>query len=239
MPPDSSTEPTRAALTDAPVGRFPECLSYLRDDLRSGFLVFLIALPLCLAISLASGFPPIAGLFTAILGALLTSFISNAEMTIQGPAAGLIVIVFGCVQDFGGDGMMGGFTDRDRTAYQAALAVGVVAALLQIGFALLRGGILADFFPEAVVHGMLAAIGLIIILKQIPVALGVTATGEPLELLRHLPSYWLEANPAVAPIGLVSLAIMFGCVVFSSTIFQAEDRAFASDRAGGCDPDGD
>jgi MFS superfamily sulfate permease-like transporter len=192
-----------------------------------------------LAISLASGFPPIAGLFTAILGALLTSFISNAEMTIQGPAAGLIVIVFGCVQDFGGDGMMGGFTDRDRTAYQAALAVGVVAALLQIGFALLRGGILADFFPEAVVHGMLAAIGLIIILKQIPVALGVTETGEPLELLRHLPSYWLEANPAVAPIGLVSLAIMFGCVVFSSTIFQAEDRAFASDRAGGCDPDGD
>jgi MFS superfamily sulfate permease-like transporter len=210
MSPESPRTPIRTSDQDIPLGTFPQCLAYLKNDLKSGFLVFLIALPLCLAISIASGFPPLAGVFTAILGAILTSMISNAEMTIKGPAAGLIVIVLGCVQDFGGDGMTGGFTDKDMMAYQAALAVSVVAASLQIGFALLRGGILGDFFPGAAVHGMLAAIGIIIMLKQFPVALGVSAKGEPLELLRHLPNYVLEANPAIATIGLTSLAIMFG-----------------------------
>jgi MFS superfamily sulfate permease-like transporter len=210
MSPESPRTPIRTSDQDIPLGTFPQCLAYLKNDLKSGFLVFLIALPLCLAISIASGFPPLAGVFTAILGAILTSMISNAEMTIKGPAAGLIVIVLGCVQDFGGDGMTGGFTDKDMMAYQAALAVSVVAASLQIGFALLRGGILGDFFPGAAVHGMLAAIGFIIMLKQFPVALGVSAKGEPLELLRHLPNYVLEANPAIATIGLTSLAIMFG-----------------------------
>jgi MFS superfamily sulfate permease-like transporter len=210
MIPDSQSPVAPRTKEAVPVGRFPECLRYLKNDLKSGFLVFLIALPLCLAISIASGFPPLAGIFTAILGAILTSLISNAEMTIKGPAAGLIVIVLGCVQDFGGDGMAGGFSDKDMMAYQAALAVSVIAAALQILFALLRGGILGDFFPGAAVHGMLAAIGFIIMLKQFPVALGVTAKGEPLELLRHMPNFLLEANPAIATIGLTSLAIMFG-----------------------------
>lgn len=194
---------------EIPIGNATGFVRYLRQDLTSGFLVFLIALPLCLGISLASGYPPLAGIFTAIVGSILTTFISNSELTIKGPAAGLIVIAIGCIKDFGGNGAEGGFTDIDMHAYQAALAVGVVAAVLQMGFGLFRAGILGEFFPLSAVHGMLAAIGVIIILKQFPVALGVSGEGAPLELVRKMPQLIRDANPAIATIGTVSLLIMF------------------------------
>lgn len=203
-----SHAPVQPLAGDVPRGRWPECLSSTRADAISGFLVFLIALPLCLGISLASGFPPIAGVFTAIVGALVTSFISNSELTIKGPAAGLIVIVLGAMQSFGYTG--GGDPDADFQAYRMAIAVGCVAGLLQVAFGLLRAGALSDFFPTAVVHGMLAAIGFIICLKQLPVVFGQKAKGEPLEILRELPEKILHLNPAITVIGLTSLAILFG-----------------------------
>ena len=195
---------------DVPRGNAAGFIKYFKQDVLAGFLVFLIALPLCLGISLASGYPVMAGIFTAIIGAVITTFISNSELTIKGPAAGLIVIAIGCIEDFGGNGIIDGFTAIDMAAYRAALAVGVAAAVLQIVFGLFKAGILGEFFPRSAIHGMLAAIGVIIIAKQVPVALGVNAKGDPISLLLQIPHFVLEANPAIALIGIVSLVILFG-----------------------------
>lgn len=204
-----SADPEVAALSSPPPrGDLRGFARYFRYDILSGFLVFLIALPLCLGIALASGYPPVAGVFTAIVGAVLTTFLSNSELTIKGPAAGLIVIAVGAVTEFGYTG--GQNPAADLHAYRCALAVGVAAGALQIIFGLARTGILGEFFPTSIVHGMLAAIGVIIMLKQLPVTFGQSASGEPLEILRDLPAKLAELNPEIALIGSASLLIMFG-----------------------------
>lgn len=176
------------------------------SDAISGFIVFLLALPLSLGIAKASEFPPIMGLITAILGGLLVSLISGSRLTIKGPAAGLIVIVASAVAEFGqGDAILG---------WKLALGAMVVAGLVQILFGVLKLGKLADFFPLSAIHGMLAAIGIIIIAKQIPVLLNdnpTLAKGKgPLELLANIPNFIINLDYKATIIGMVSLAIMLG-----------------------------
>jgi MFS superfamily sulfate permease-like transporter len=183
--------------------KLPMKLSTWRNDLISGFLVFLIALPLCLGISMASGFPPVAGILTAIVGGMLGTLLGSARLTIKGPAAGLIVIALGAVTELGRGDMASG--------YRRALAVGVVAGLLQVVLAVSRAGVIGELMPSSVVHGMLAAIGVIIMSKQAHTLMGVTPGGkEPLQLLAEIPHSLLNLNPEVFLIGLVSLGVLFG-----------------------------
>ena len=203
-----SAEPSSptAAIPPASAGAF-------RADAMAGFFVFLIAMPLCLAIAGTSGYPPIAGIWTAVIGGVLCALLSNSQLTIKGPAAGLIVIVLGAVTDLGAE--FGADLTPEGQAflgYKMALGIGVVAGVLQILLGLLKAGRLVDFFPLTPVHGLLASIGLIIIAKQAYAVFGATATKDvgPLVLFKELPGKLGGLNPEITVIGLVSLLILFG-----------------------------
>ena len=173
----------------------------LKTDLTSGLLVSLIALPLCLGIAMASGFPAFGGLITAIVGGLVVGPLCGSRLSIKGPAAGLIAIAIASVEAFGaGDSFAG---------YRLTLAVLVVAAALQILFALCKLGRFGDFFPASVVHGMLAAIGIIIFSKQIHPLLGVKPLARsPIPLLLEIPHSLVKMNPEVALAGVMSVLIV-------------------------------
>ncbi|NKB81718.1 MAG: SulP family inorganic anion transporter [Nitrospirales bacterium] len=192
--------------TPIPEGTLSGLRTHWKSDLLSGFLVFLIALPLCLGIALACGYPAIAGIFTAIVGGLIATFFSNSELTIKGPAAGLIVIAIGCITEFGYTG--GHDPVADYEAYRLALGVGVAAGMLQIFLGIFRTGILGEFFPTSTIHGLLAAIGVIIIAKQFPIAMGLSSEGKPLDLLAKIPEFIMNMNPIVGLIGMLSFIIL-------------------------------
>jgi MFS superfamily sulfate permease-like transporter len=191
----------------------PGFFGNLRFDAIAGFLVFLIAMPLCLAIARASGYPPIAGIWTAVIGGVLCTLLSNSELTIKGPAAGLIVIVAGAVTELGAE-FGAGLSDYDKamTGYRLALGVGVAAGVIQVLFGLIRAGRLVDFFPLTPVHGMLASIGLIIIIKQAYEVIGAPPEkgAGVLKLYAQFPGSVGGMNPEIALIGVASLAILFG-----------------------------
>jgi len=193
---------------EIPRGSLSGFKAYFKQDILSGFLVFLIALPLCLGISLASGYPAVAGIFTAIVGGLVATFLSNSELTIKGPAAGMIVIALGCVQEFGFTG--GVDPAKDFEAYRLALGVGVVAGVFQIIMGLFRAGILVKLCPAPAIHGLLASIGIIIISKQFPILMGLNPQGSPLALLAGIPSFVINMNPKVGLIGILGVTIVLG-----------------------------
>lgn len=139
-------------------------LGSLRADFPASIVVALVALPLCLGIAVASGAPPLSGLVAGIIGGLVVGGLSRAALSVSGPAAGLTAIVL--------------VANQTLPSFEAFLLSVCLAGVLQLGFSLARGGILAEFVPSSVVIGMLAAIGLILILKQMPYALGYTGDFE-------------------------------------------------------------
>lgn len=179
----------------------PGLLENWRSDLLSGFLVFLIALPLCLGIAMASGFPPMGGIITAIIGGLVVSRLNGSFVTINGPAAGLIVVIVDAVTELGqGDPMAG---------YHYTLAAIVIASVLQTLLGVFKAGKLSAFFPASVVHGMLAAIGIIIMAKQIHTLLGVKPAAKTLlGTIAEIPHSIMELNPEIAFIGLMGLVLL-------------------------------
>jgi len=171
------------------------------SDIVSGLMVFLIALPLSVGIALASGAPPSAGLWAAIFGGILGSVTGGSYLTINGPAAGLIVVVLGAIQDLGAGDPQAGF--------RRALAAFVVAGVIQIIFGKLKLGRLGLAIPGSVIHGMLSAIGVIIMTKQLFVALGIAASGKnTLAMMAELPSKAQNLNPEVALIAACGLMIV-------------------------------
>jgi MFS superfamily sulfate permease-like transporter len=185
----------RRVAPTAPVEPEPEPGSWF-DDLRAGVVVWLVALPLCLGIALASGAPLVSGLITGIIGGLVVSWLGGSALLVSGPAAGLAAIVLAAIAELG--------------SFSALLATTVVAGGIQVILGLARAGRLANLVPSSVVTGMLAGIGVLLILQQLPHAIGVDGPeAHGLALLLTPILVLPHALPGPAMVAALSLAVLF------------------------------
>jgi MFS superfamily sulfate permease-like transporter len=165
----------------------PSLFGYPKEDAVAGVVVFLVAVPLCLGIAVACGVPPVSGLVAGIAGGLIVPWISRSPLSVTGPAAGLTSIVLAEVSALGG--------------LPPFLAAVMLAGVLQIALGLIRAGRFAALVPSAVIKGMLAAIGITIIWKQLPVAFGVSGG------LTDIPA---NLHAGAILIAAVSIAVLYG-----------------------------
>lgn len=175
----------------------------LKRDLPASLVVFLVALPLCLGIALASGAPLFAGVLTGIIGGIVVGSLSGSQLSVAGPAAGLTVIVLNAITSLG--------------SYETFLLALVLAGAFQMLLGVLKAGVIANYFPSAVIEGMLAAIGIILIMKQFPHAVGYDASFEGDESFSQADEHntfssilgaVAKINYGAVIISLVSLALM-------------------------------
>ena len=181
----------------------PFYLAYFKEDLRASIVVFLVAVPLCLGIALASGAPLFSGLIAGIIGGVVVSWLSGSQLSVAGPAAGLAVIVLGAIETLG--------------SFSAFLLSVVIAGVLQVAMGYMRAGTIGAFFPSSVIKGMLAGIGLILIIKQVPHALGYDINFEGDESYMQegaaasMQAFWDAFGaflPQITFLGIVSLIIL-------------------------------
>jgi MFS superfamily sulfate permease-like transporter len=178
-------------------------LKYWRYDLRSGFMVALISLPFSMGIAITSGAPPVCGIVSAIIAGFLLPFLGGSYVTISGPAAGLAPVLFAGMISLGaGDVEIG---------YPRVLAAICVAGVLQLVLAKLKVARLSAMFPAAAIEGMLAAIGLLIIVKQIPLFFGQKFEAHEFwEILAEVPTRISTLDPQVFGLGVACLVLIFG-----------------------------
>ncbi len=184
----------------------------LKHDIPASIVVFLVAMPLCLGIALASGAPLFAGLISGIIGGIVVGAFSGSPLGVSGPAAGLAVIVLNAITDLGG--------------FEIFLVAVILAGILQLIMGFAKAGIIAYFFPSSVIHGMLAGIGIIIFLKQIPHAFGYDKDPEgdlsfqqvdghnTFNELIHMLDF---ISPGVLLISAISLAIL---IIWETSFFK-------------------
>ena len=182
--------------------------SGLRSNIFAGFVVSLIALPLALGLAVASGFPMVAGVITAVVGGVLVSVFGGSHVTITGPGYGLVVVLLSAVAVLGDGDIQAG--------YLYALSAVILSGVLLLLFGFLRFGALSDFFPASAIQGMLSAIGVTLFVKQFYVMLGDMKTkGTVIELLAGVPELLKSLTLAssgqlyAVGIGVISLLIMF------------------------------
>ncbi len=180
-------------------------MATLGKDFPSGLVVFLVALPLCLGIALASGAPLFAGIITGVVGGVVVAWLSGSQLSVSGPAAGLTVIVLNGIEAL--------------QTYEAFLLAVVLAGVLQLVLGFLKAGVIGLYFPSSVIKGMLAAIGLILILKQIPHFMGADDDffGEMRffqpdgrTTFSEIGHAFSAINLGALMIGAISLAILIG-----------------------------
>jgi carbonic anhydrase len=187
-------------------------LKHWRYDLRSGFTVAMISLPFSMGIAITSGAPPICGITSAIIAGFVLPFLGGSYVTISGPAAGLAPALFAGMVTLGAIRLGGGASKSELLAvgYPLVLVAIAIAGVLQVILAKLKVARLSAIFPAAAIQGMLAAIGLMIIAKQIPLFMGVKFEAHEFwailgEVPRHVPSM----SPQVVALGVGCLAALF------------------------------
>lgn len=171
--------------------------SHLGSDLPAGLVVFLVALPLCLGIALASGAPLFSGIIAGVIGGIVIGSLSGSHTSVSGPAAGLTVIVLNAISELG--------------SFEIFLSAVVLAGIIQIVFGILKAGVIGYYFPTSVIKGMLAGIGIILIIKQIPHAFGVNETKD---LEKYIP--FVNDWDAVLSLGDLSKTFDFGAIIISA-----------------------
>lgn len=175
--------------------------SHLKQDIPAGIVVFLVALPLCLGIAMASGAPLFSGLIAGLVGGIVVSWLSGSQLSVSGPAAGLTVIVLNAIEQLG--------------SYSGFLVSVVLAGILQLILGYLRAGIIGAFFPTSVIKGMLAAIGIILIIKQLPHAVGYDSNfqGDESYMNQTAASSFQDLFNAFSSISVGSALITVGALL--------------------------